>query len=259
MENRTNNSVKRRRLQEASRPQRKRKPQATARLQEEVRPRARKQSQENNNMNTVDRQQVLERRAKLERRKIQREKRRKRRVIKRIIALIVFLLFVAGIIVAVKFITYKDPIEEGNKLLNTQQYEEAIVEFNRAVEKEELLDQAYLGIALCNWELGNIDQVNQYFDMAYAHGATKTSSNVNLFLSKALEAEDYTKALEYIAESLAIGTNTEEEKQDLLKNEIACYEKLGDWENAKTKITEYVALYPEDQEAIKEAEFLSTR
>ena len=38
-------------------------------------------------------------------------------------------------------------------------------------------------------------------------------------------------------------------------NQIAAYEKLYDWESAKAKIEEYIAKYPDDEAAKKEAEF----
>ena len=42
-------------------------------------------------------------------------------------------------------------------------------------------------------------------------------------------------------------------------NEIVCYEQTADWESAKQKISEYLADYPGDETAEKEAEFLETR
>ena len=47
--------------------------------------------------------------------------------------------------------------------------------------------------------------------------------------------------------------------QEMRFNQIVCYEKLGDWENAKTKIAEYIQVYPDDADAQREAKFLETR
>ena len=47
--------------------------------------------------------------------------------------------------------------------------------------------------------------------------------------------------------------------QEMLFNQIVCYENLGDWENAKTKIAEYIQVYPDDADAQREAKFLETR
>ena len=48
-------------------------------------------------------------------------------------------------------------------------------------------------------------------------------------------------------------------KQEMRFNEIAAYEKTGDYESARTKLKEYVEDYPDDERAAKEAEFLETR
>ena len=48
-------------------------------------------------------------------------------------------------------------------------------------------------------------------------------------------------------------------KQEIQFNVIVCYEKLEDWDNAKAKLEDYVAAYPDDEKAAKEAEFLKTR
>ncbi|MDE7066873.1 MAG: hypothetical protein K2O83_04225, partial [Schaedlerella arabinosiphila] len=42
-------------------------------------------------------------------------------------------------------------------------------------------------------------------------------------------------------------------------NRVVCLEKKLDWENAKAAMAEYASLYPDDANAQKEAEFLSTR
>lgn len=48
-------------------------------------------------------------------------------------------------------------------------------------------------------------------------------------------------------------------KQVLLYNEIAAYEFLGEFTQAKNLMNTYLALYPDDEKALREAEFLSTR
>ena len=50
-----------------------------------------------------------------------------------------------------------------------------------------------------------------------------------------------------------------EELQSLLFNEIVVYEKKLDFDTARQKAEEYAALFPEDEKAVKELEFLRTR
>ena len=80
---------------------------------------------------------------------------------------------------------------------------------------------------------------------------------------------DYNYALEQFNQGISLsqnsGTSMEDAEsfsevlQEMLFNQIVCYEKLGDWENAKTKIAEYIQVYPDDADARREAKFLETR
>lgn len=67
----------------------------------------------------------------------------------------------------------------------------------------------------------------------------------------------YDEALSNIQKGLA--ENKEKENQGLLFNEIVSYEYKRDFATAKQKMQEYLSEYPEDVEALRENEFLSTR
>lgn len=67
----------------------------------------------------------------------------------------------------------------------------------------------------------------------------------------------YDEALSNIQKGLA--ENNEQENQGLLFNEIISYEYKRDFTTAKQKMQSYLKSYPEDAEAIRENEFLSTR
>ena len=43
------------------------------------------------------------------------------------------------------------------------------------------------------------------------------------------------------------GKDSAEMIQEMRYNEVVCYEKLADWENAKQKASEYLIEYPEDR------------
>jgi len=97
----------------------------------------------------------------------------------------------------------------------------------RAMYQEYLSDQeeqakAYNGLALC-------DIYDKNYDSALAN------------IEKGLECQD------------------EEEKQSLLFNEIIAYEYKLDFETAKQKMSAYLELYPEDEAASRENEFLQSR
>ena len=68
---------------------------------------------------------------------------------------------------------------------------------------------------------------------------------------------EYTAAVADFEAGLAL--HDESVHQALLRNEIAAYESAGDFARAKALMDSYLALYPDDAEAVREAEFLSTR
>lgn len=68
---------------------------------------------------------------------------------------------------------------------------------------------------------------------------------------------NYEAAMEKVQSGLAVGT--EEEQQGLLYNEIVIYEYQRNFDLAKEKMEQYLAKYPDDAEALRENEFLSTR
>ena len=71
--------------------------------------------------------------------------------------------------------------------------------------------------------------------------------------------EEYEIALDYYAKALKMEDCTEEMKQEILYNEIAAYQELGDWDTLKEKVASYVESYPDDDRMDKTAEFLETR
>jgi hypothetical protein len=60
-------------------------------------------------------------------------------------------------------------------------------------------------------------------------------------------------------DTATLATLTEDEKQELLFNQAVCYEYMGDFETAYTLFSEYIAKYPNDADARKELDFLSSR
>ena len=69
--------------------------------------------------------------------------------------------------------------------------------------------------------------------------------------------EDYDSALENIEKGIEL--NDTEANRSLLFNEILIYEHKQEWDTAKEKAARYTALYPLEEEGVKEEEFLSTR
>lgn len=133
-------------------------------------------------------------------------------------------------------------------------YEQAQSELIGPVEEKYepamyLIGQVYLRMEDYEHALGMYTQIQDEF------GPSRQSYN-GLALC-AMEREDYSSALSYIAQGLALdGTDGE---QELYFNEIVVYERMQDFATAKTKAQEYVQRYPGDEAGQKEWTFLSTR
>lgn len=69
--------------------------------------------------------------------------------------------------------------------------------------------------------------------------------------------EDYDSALVNISKGLEIAEASD--VKDLMFNEVVAYEKKLDFATARDKIAEYLKLYPDDEEAQREQEFLLHR
>ena len=67
----------------------------------------------------------------------------------------------------------------------------------------------------------------------------------------------YENALVYIETGLELADD--EEKQELLFNQAVCYEYMSDYKKAYELFGEYIIKYPNDADARKELEFLSSR
>lgn len=72
-----------------------------------------------------------------------------------------------------------------------------------------------------------------------------------------LKGGDYEAALAAFQAGLEVEGNTA--TQSLMFNELVAYEYLGQYDKAKLAMDQYLALYPDDEKAQREAVFLQTR
>lgn len=84
-----------------------------------------------------------------------------------------------------------------------------------------------------------------------------TSEVYNGLALCAIESGDYSAALSYISQGLALSDTTAQ--QELYFNEIVVYERMLEFDTAKQKAQEYVMRYPSDAAGQREWTFLSTR
>lgn len=168
----------------------------------------------------------------------------------------ILVLLLAGVLLAgCGRAEYKDGIES----LGRGEYEEAVEHLGRAVEDEYNVGDSYRGIGMAKWELEDYEGAFTAFEQALQNDAKKTGAIYNLMGACMLKLEDYSSAVTYYEKGIAAEDCGEELAREMRFNVISAYEKLGDWENAKSKLAEYTADYPDDGQAAKEAEFLETR
>lgn len=91
----------------------------------------------------------------------------------------------------------------------------------------------------------------------YVTKAERPAAGYNGLALCDMAEENYDSALSNIASG--ISTANGDEMQNLLFNEFVVYEKKLDFATARTKVEEYLTMYPDDAAAKKELAFLKTR
>ncbi len=162
-----------------------------------------------------------------------------------------------------------DTVKDGTELLEKGEYEEAVSTFRQAVEEDKNTAEAYRGLGMAYYELKDYASAQEAFQKVLETDGQETPILYNFLGVCAMQQEDYAAALGHFEKGIALaqesGTTREEAEgfsevlQEMLFNQIVCYEKQQDWENAKSKMEEYIKIYPDDVAAQKEAQFLETR
>lgn len=153
----------------------------------------------------------------------------------------------------------KREYRDGMEKLEDGQYEEAVGHFERAIEEEYSIGDAYRGIGIAKWETGDYEGAAAAFEMALSNGSEEDGTLYHLSGACKMQLKEWTAAIEYYEKAISLGDCTDEVLKEMKFNVIAAYEELKDWESAKIKLAEYTAEYPDDEQAAKEAEFLETR
>lgn len=187
------------------------------------------------------------------------KKKKQRRKIIAIMVVILALLVAAGVGAAYALGLFTNPLDTGAEQLKAGDYKGAITSFEKAVKDKDKAAEGYRGIGMANWELKEYKACKDAYTKALKAGAKETGTIYNFMALCDMQAEDYDSALSNIAAALNLDNNSDELIQELKYNQIVAYEKKLDWENAKAKMTEYVAAYPDDEVAAREAQFLETR
>lgn len=159
-----------------------------------------------------------------------------------------------------------NPVESGTELLEQKEYTQAVDAFDEAIEKwdgkEKYADavaEAYRGKGIAYFEQKDYNSAKEAFLKALDEGTKQTGTIYNFLGICEMNLNNPTDAISYFQQGITCEGSSAELIQEMEFNQISAYEQLKDWENAKTKMAEYIARYPDDSEAAKEAEFLETR
>lgn len=178
---------------------------------------------------------------------------RKQRWIKRITGLGV--LFILGLVLTG---CRENPSEKGVEYLKEGHYEKAITQFEKAVKEKIKEGDAYRGIGIANYELGKYKEAKEALLKALEEGEKPTAVIHGMLGDCEMNLGEEKSALNYYRLALE-EKPSKEQKSEILLNEIAAYEKLEEWKNAKAKLKAYVKEYPDNEKAKRELEFLETR
>ena len=108
-----------------------------------------------------------------------------------------------------------------------------------------------------SWQMGNIDYAIPLYQRYLEGEAPVHQEACAKVASWQMEQGAYSEALSMLEAGIAAGEGAL--LQELLGNEIAVYERMGDFETAKLKMESYLEHYPEDERAQREYVFLKTR
>ena len=167
----------------------------------------------------------------------------------------------------------------GIKAMEEENYKEAVTQFTQAAStaeakgKKEDAAEAYRGLGMAYYELKEYDNVLESMQKALDDGVQRTAELYNIMGVSAMQQEDYESALKYFDEGISYAqskdaVNASQSKkevdyseliQEMRYNQVVCYEKQENWEEAKNAANEYIADYPNDEDIEKEVEFLETR
>lgn len=134
------------------------------------------------------------------------------------------------------------------------QYDNAEVELTTAIDKKHT--QANLYLAQVYEARGESQKAENFYHMYVASGAADAAA-MNALAEIEIEKGNYTEALSYIEQGLAMEEVPNE--KELMKNEIVASEYAGDFVRAWETMKEYIKSYPEDEAAQREYIFLKYR
>ena len=149
--------------------------------------------------------------------------------------------------------------EKGVEYLEQGEYALAEEAFQKAIDKEQNVKEAYRGLGIAYWEEQEYEKCAEALKSALGYGGPETSAIYAMIANCEMELENYEEAVKFYMLGIECEDADAELMQEMEFNLIAAYEYAGDVNKAKEKLKEYIADYPDDESALREETFLETR
>ena len=138
-----------------------------------------------------------------------------------------------------------NPSEKGVEYLEKGEYNQAVEQFEQAIEKNKNTGDAWRGIGIAKWEQKDYKGARNAFRKALDNNAEKTGTIYNLIGNCDLKLGKAKEALNYYNLGLEQDDVSKKMKKEMKYNIIVAYEKMEDWESAEVKLEEYPVLTEE--------------
>ncbi len=161
-------------------------------------------------------------------------------------------------------------VQRGLKHMEAKEYKEAEAAFEQSIEEGKNKAEAYRGLGMACFEQKKYKEAAKAFQKVKENDGKETVVLHQLTGSSLLKAGQYKEAAEEFIKGIDLGRilmEQEEKKgqdysvkvKEMRRNLIVCYEKMGQWEEARNTAESYLEDYPDDKEVEREADFLETR
>lgn len=134
------------------------------------------------------------------------------------------------------------------------QYDNAMTEFNSALDKESVIANLYIAQV---YEAQSDSENAEVYYQNYVNSGAADSEAMNSLGEIEMAKGNYSGALTYLQQGIAMENVTN--RRELMQNLIICYEYTFDFNSAWNVVQEYVQAYPDDASAQREYIFLKNR
>lgn len=173
------------------------------------------------------------------------------------IVIVLLLAFIIGLIVW--FAMHDRNLRSGVTALKKGQYDKAITCFDTSIKAGEDVAESYRGKGMALYEQEKYKEAAEALITSIDKGAKQTGQVCNLIALSYMKQDEYKEAAEWFDKGIKDKNTSGELNRQMRSQQILCYEKSGQWEEAKESAQSYLSDYPEDEKMTREYMFLQTR